>query len=126
MFDPWAGKFLWRREWQSTPVFLPGEFHGQRSLAGYSPWGRKELDTTQWLTQSTVHMLPPMGPRHGETLQLSLLNLWAPTRPALSCPCPRVGLEPPPAGCMLFYHRLEPDLCRLQRRIWQYVNEFCF
>ena len=47
MFDPWAGKFLWRREWQSTPVFLPGEFHGQRSLAGYSPWGRKELDTTQ-------------------------------------------------------------------------------
>ena len=31
----------WRREWQPTPVFLPGEFHGQRSLVGYSPWGRK-------------------------------------------------------------------------------------
>jgi len=33
-----AGKILWRREWQPTPVFLPGEFHGQRSWAGYSPW----------------------------------------------------------------------------------------
>jgi len=33
-----------RREWQPTPVFLPGEFHGQRSLVGYSPWGQKESD----------------------------------------------------------------------------------
>ena len=44
--DPWVGKIFWRRKWQPTPVFLPGESHGQRSLAGYSPWGRKELDTT--------------------------------------------------------------------------------
>ena len=34
--------------WLLTPVFLPGEFHGQRSLAGYSPWGHKELDTTEY------------------------------------------------------------------------------
>ena len=40
----------WRRKWPSTPVFLPGEFHEQRSLAGYSPWGCKESDTTEWLT----------------------------------------------------------------------------
>ena len=40
----------WRRVWQPTPVFLPGEPHGQRSLAGYSTWGRKELDTTEQLT----------------------------------------------------------------------------
>ena len=46
-FDPWVGKIPWRREWQPTPVFLPGESHGQRSLAGYSPWGHKELDTTE-------------------------------------------------------------------------------
>ena len=46
-FNPWAGKFPRRREWQSTPVFLLGEFHGQRSLAGYSPQGRKELDMTE-------------------------------------------------------------------------------
>ena len=36
-FDPWVRKILWRRKWQSTPVFLPGEFHGQWSLVGYSP-----------------------------------------------------------------------------------------
>ena len=40
-------KMPWRREWLSTPVFLPGEFHGQRSLAGHSPWGHKESDTTE-------------------------------------------------------------------------------
>ena len=37
----------WRRDWLPTPVFLPGEFQGQRSLADYSPWGCKELDTTE-------------------------------------------------------------------------------
>ena len=39
-----------RREWPPAPVFLPGEFHGQRSLAGYTPWGHKELDMTEQLT----------------------------------------------------------------------------
>ena len=43
-FDPWVGKVPWRRAWQPTPVFLPGEPHGQRSPAGYSPWGRKESE----------------------------------------------------------------------------------
>ena len=40
---------IWRRKWQSTPVFLPGESHGQRSLVGYSPWGHKESDMTERL-----------------------------------------------------------------------------
>ena len=40
-FDPWVRKSPWRRKWQPTSVFLPGKFHGWRSLAGYSPWGRK-------------------------------------------------------------------------------------
>ena len=44
-----------RREWQPTPVFLPGEFHGLRSLAGYNPWGHKELDMTERLTQTHRH-----------------------------------------------------------------------
>ena len=44
---PGLGKITWRREWQLTPVFVSGEFHGQRSLAGYSPWDYKELDTTE-------------------------------------------------------------------------------
>ena len=39
----------WRRQWQPTPVLLPGKFHGPRSLVGYSPWGRKESDTTERL-----------------------------------------------------------------------------
>ena len=46
-FDPWVGKVPWRRAWQPTPVFLPGESHGQRSLEGYSPQGHKELDMTE-------------------------------------------------------------------------------
>ena len=49
-FDPWVGKILWRRVWQPTSVSLPGESHGQRSLEGCSPWGRRELDTTEWLS----------------------------------------------------------------------------
>ena len=49
-FDPWVGKILWRRKWQPTPEFLPGEFHGQRRLVGYSSWGHKESDTSEWLT----------------------------------------------------------------------------
>ena len=50
VFDPWAWKISWRREQLPTPIFLLEEFHGQSSLAGYSPWGRKELDTTEQLS----------------------------------------------------------------------------
>jgi len=53
-FDPWIGKIPWRRKWQITPVFLPGEFPRKRSLAGYSPWGRKESDTTERLSTARV------------------------------------------------------------------------
>ena len=52
--DPWLRKILWRREWQPTPVFLPGESHGQRSLTGYSPWGQKESATTERLSTHTL------------------------------------------------------------------------
>ena len=45
--DPWVRKIPWRMEWQLTAVSLPGEFHGQRSLAGFSPWGCKESDMTE-------------------------------------------------------------------------------
>ena len=53
-FDPWVGKIPRSRKWQPTPVFLPGEFHGQRSLVGYSPQGHKESDTTEQLTLSLL------------------------------------------------------------------------
>ena len=67
---------MWRRKRQPTPVFMLGEVHGQRSLVGYSPWGRKESDTTERLTHTHTHtqrvqgrapqvvlevMEPPMG-----------------------------------------------------------------
>ena len=57
-FDPCIGKIPWRRKWQPTPVLLPGKSHGQRILVGYSPWGRKELDTTERL-HSHFHFLSP-------------------------------------------------------------------
>ena len=49
-FNPWVGKTPWRKEWQPTPVFLLGEFHEQKSLEGYSPWGHKESDMTEQLS----------------------------------------------------------------------------
>ena len=49
---PGLGSFPWRRPWPPTPVFLPGEFHGQKNLTGYSPWDGTELDKTKRLTLS--------------------------------------------------------------------------
>ena len=46
-FNPWIRKIPWRKEWQPPPVFLPGEFHGQRGLVGLKFLGAKELDTTE-------------------------------------------------------------------------------
>ena len=58
----WVGKIPWRRKWQPTPAFLLGEFHGQRSLMGYSPWGLIQSDTTKQLsTQEHPELLYPQG-----------------------------------------------------------------
>ena len=46
-FDPWVGKIPWRREWQPTPIILPVNSHGQKSLVGYTPWDPKESDMTE-------------------------------------------------------------------------------
>ena len=51
-FDAWVGKIPWRRKWQPTPVFLPGKSHGQRNLAGYSPYVSTELDTIEDLART--------------------------------------------------------------------------
>ena len=55
-FEPQLGKIPWRWEWLPTPVFLPGESHRQRSLAGYSPWSHRESDTTEQLILSHFHL----------------------------------------------------------------------
>ena len=54
-FDHWVRKICWRREWLPTPAEFPGEFHGQKSLVGYSPWSHKEPDMTKQLTLSLFH-----------------------------------------------------------------------
>ena len=51
-FDPWVRKIPWKKKWQPDLVFLPGKFHGQRNLVGYSPWGHKESDTTEATTHT--------------------------------------------------------------------------
>ena len=61
--NPWVGKNPWRRARRLIPVFLPGESHGQRSLAGYSPWGCKESDTDE-ATQHTHLQEPPQSTMH--------------------------------------------------------------
>ena len=55
-FDPWVGKIPWRREWQPTPVLLPGRFHGQRSLAGCSPWGHRVRQDCNWAHTRAFHI----------------------------------------------------------------------
>ena len=55
-FDTWVRKIPWRRKWQPTLVFLPGKFHGQRSLAGYSPWGQKRT-VHDWATKRQTNFM---------------------------------------------------------------------
>ena len=81
-FNSWVRKIPWRKKWQPTPVFLPGKSHGQRSLVGYSPWDRKELDNwaansndpssrhNEWLAEETGQLLRGMC----VTLQIRALS----------------------------------------------------
>ena len=85
IFNRWVREISWKREWLLTPVFLPGEFHGQRRLAGYSPWSLKELDTTEWLTFSLSFrspLEPPGGMEPCWHLDVSpvkpILHFWCP------------------------------------------------
>ena len=73
----WVGKIPWRREWQPTPVFLPGESHGWRSLAGYSPWGLVTKTTTTTTTKTYLEPCPWV-------LGLASLTLPCTTLPASS------------------------------------------
>ena len=61
MFNPWVGKIPWRRKWQATQAFLPGESHGQRSLVGYRPPGCKESDTTEVTWRAHTPIISPVG-----------------------------------------------------------------
>ena len=69
-FNAWVAKVPWSGKWQPTPVFLPRESHGQRSLVGYSPWGCKELDMTEH-TRVHAHMHT-----HTHTQSIHALELY--------------------------------------------------
>ena len=77
MWETWVRSLGWKKslekEWLPTPVFLPGEFHGQRNLAGYSPWGCKELDTTEWLTHTHKNFSKPSHPQNNPRRKVLLL-----------------------------------------------------
>ena len=77
-FSPWVKKIPWSRKWQPTPVFLSGKSHGQRSLAGYSPWGHKKLDAAEHTYYWPCHS-----------------HIFSPTRSS--------SLKKPPSGPMLQY-----------------------
>ena len=74
-FSPWRGKIPWIREWQPTPVILPGKCHGQRSLAGYSPWVTGS-DTTERLTLSLSHFTLLLLPAFQECHLGFLVSLY--------------------------------------------------
>ena len=94
-FNPWVGKLLWRRKWQPTPVFLPGKFHGQRSLAGYNPQGGKELDTNTGT--HTQHHAQSKGDHCGLCRNIRASLVENPMRCNQSSP-PSTQLEGRPMG----------------------------
>ena len=70
-FDPWVGKIAWRRKWQPISVFLPGKFHGQRKLVGYSPWDHKESETINRLKNNNNRKVCTHTHTHTHTSQES-------------------------------------------------------
>ena len=73
-FYPWVRKIPWQRAWQPTPVFLPGGTHRQKSLVGYSPQGRKELDLA--LTHNKMWRLSPVSLKKGKPFFVSLWHAY--------------------------------------------------
>ena len=92
-FEPWVGQISWRGRWQATPVFLPGESHGRRSLMGYSPWGCKESD----MTEHMMCYLSAWTPRERNKRGPQCWGRWS-LRPA----CPKPPHTPAPCGSFFF------------------------
>ena len=98
-FDPWVGKIAWRREWQPTPVFLPGESNGQRNLMGYSPWGHKRVrhdlaPKQQWIVLAFTKYLGLST--QGALMRWVPIELkWSFTQKSNFCSCQLI----PPLAC---------------------------
>ena len=93
-FDPRVGKIPWRRKWQPTPVFLPGESHGQRNLVGYSPWDRKRvrcdlMTKQQWIVLALAKYLGLSS--QGALMRWVPIELkWPFTQKSNFCSCPLI------------------------------------
>ena len=75
-FDPWVRKIPWNRKWEPTPVFLPGESHGQRSLANYSPWGLEESDSFFFLSLALGERSRVQRPKGQDTRETRAQEHW--------------------------------------------------
>ena len=113
---PGLGRPPWRRAWQPTPVFLPRESYGQRSLAGYSPRGRKESDTTEWLNTAQHIQRPALIPTIGSTEAPKCLLRF--DLPLLENPefCPKVKVGHPRVHLRGMSFQKQP-WCRYPTRI---------
>ena len=118
-FDPWVRKIPWRSPWPPTPVFLPGESHGWRSQAGYSPWGCKEsyttVDTHTPVRQLTLHFFTrsakPAVLHLLPTLSTPQPTLWPARVNCLLCP-------PPPESYLEISSMLRAQLGKKLRGVW--------
>ena len=118
--NPWVWKIPWSRKWHPTPVFLPGKFRGQRSLAAYSPRGCKELDMTEWLSTHT-HKSPTL---ESSSYKLSERECSVNIRHEWNCPFSPTADDPsalppptfsPSYGHYLFLliHLMPASVCQL-------------
>ena len=105
-FNPWVGNIPWKRAWQPSPAFLPGESHGQRRLVGYGPWGHKDSDMTEATEQATLghleysgsHYCSELGKR--ETSSLKSAPLPKSWNPGYVCPTFRFPSRQKPQRCL--------------------------
>ena len=107
----WVRKIPWRRKWQPTPVFLPGESHGQRNLVGYSPWGCKESDTSERISLSLFKVYVSM-----------LFSQFV--LPSTS-PSPQVCSLSRSPLCSFHFHvfRIQPPYYKKPRPSWKVARE---
>ena len=118
-FVPWVGKIPWRRKWLTTPVFLPGESHGQRSLTGHSPRGREGSDdlATKQKQQHGLSWNPPppvsqgLLPSFFPSAHPLLLGMLPLPGPSLFTPLPCFIFLPCTYDCLMYY---VPYFCWLQ------------
>ena len=118
-FDPWVKKIPWRRKWQPTPVFWPGEFHGQRRLAGYNPWGSRVRH--DWGTNTfTLSLFHNIVQQSLPSTSKALSSSQAKTQYALNN-LPSPSLSPQPQTTTL-----QLSVCMNLTNVWQIMQYLSF